>query len=125
MVYILIKLKCVVSGITQDGFTSFDEKEHLIRFQDKKLTHLFEVGDSIQISIENIEQKGKDINDEKYSVIYCLLKNYTSNSIQCVDFENQKKGILWNYRVILRAPFFEKQDPWERNSIMKITIMKL
>lgn len=123
MDYIKIKFFCVILRMLDDGFIA-QEKGYIIKFFDKKKQHLFNKGDLIAVSIENVEKAGNDTTKQGYSVIFCQLKNYLSNGFQFIDLDEPQKGFFFNYRGSLSNQRFENNDFWERESILRISIIK-
>lgn len=123
---ISLKFKCKIIRILPDGFSAL-EKYYRIVFTDRKLKHLFSKGDEVIISIENVEKAGKEEVNDGYSVIYCTLKNYLSNGFQFVDanFENQKSTFFWNYRGFITQESMEENNYWERNTLLRIAIVRV
>lgn len=124
MEYFKISFNARIRRLLKEGFSALQD-EYLITFQDKKKTHLFEKGDNISITIENANDMGEEIVSKGYSIIYCILKNYVSNGFQFVDVNNQSKGFFWNYRGLISEKSLEKNEYWDRDTLLKITILKV
>ncbi len=117
------QLRCKIYRVIENGFTALQD-EYLIMFQDTKHKHQFYPSDEIILAVENSEPAQEELL-KGYSVIYCLLKHYLANGIQFLDTSNQEKGFFWNYRGVLTNKLFENNDPWKKNSILRIMIRKI
>jgi len=121
----LIKLqfRAKILRIIEDGFKAL-ENDYLITFTDKKSMHLFRKGDEVLITIENVDEDGKEEINDGYSVIYCILKNHLSNGFQFVEAGFEPKSFFWDFRGIITQKSMEKTDYWERNSLLRIAIVR-
>lgn len=116
--------QCKIIRKTEHGFTAL-EKEYLIKFEDSKYTHYFKVGDLIQIEMENVSEAREDIIRDGYSVFYIQIKNYTSNGISFNDVGSVPATFFWSFRGFITNEIFEEVEPYELESILKITFRKL
>ena len=115
---------CKIIRKTEKGFSAL-EKEYLIKFEDSKYIHYFNVGDLVEITIENTNEKKEDVIREGYSVFYIQIKNYTANGINFMDVGSQPTTFFWSFRGFITNEIFEEVEPYELESILKVTMRKL
>jgi len=114
---------CKIIRKTEKGFSAL-EKEYLIKFEDSKYIHFFKVGDTVEVTIENTNEAKEDIIRDGYSAFYVQIKNYTANGISFMDVNAQPQTFFWSFRGFITNEIFEEVEPYELESILKITMRK-
>jgi len=122
---VVLQFKCKIHRLIDNGFTSLDEKEYLIRFEDKNLHHPFNKDDNILITIENVENVQKEIVADGYLVIFCILKSFLSNGFLFIGANSKNEGFFWTYRGMITHRLFAVNDYFEKNSLLRIMIKKI
>ena len=122
--YTKLQFSCKVKRIIDNGFTAM-EGEDLIKFQDSRLKHYFNIGDSLSVTLENVDKEGNETIREGRSVFYVQLKRYLPSGFNFMDVGGEPKTLFWDFRGFITHKSFENSSPWIKESIIKITIYRL